>query len=203
LSDKPIERVRDTAGKERARRKDRDMTGKFLLIVSDDNDGNHAEVATLDTATEIERRIESLLAAGFDADRIQVFTGGPTGVNVTQQPVVHLVKRDSGEVARFEADPGHQVERKPAAAMAQEQGRLVSGDVEREPVAVGVHAERHPATQDDDSAILSARIRSISRSRVDELRNETEPAPTAAVSYGDQPDGEVRFSDLFRRAYVG
>jgi hypothetical protein len=159
------------------------MNGKFLLIVSDDNDGNHAEVATLDTATEIERRIESLLAAGFDADRIQVFTGGQTGVKVTQQPVVHLIRRDSGEVARFDADPGHQVE--------------------REPVAVGVHAEQHPATQDDDSAILSARIRSISRSRVDELRNETEPAPTAAVSYGDHPAGEVRFSDLFRRAYVG
>jgi hypothetical protein len=161
------------------------MTGKFLLIVSDEDGGSHAEVAMLDTALETERRVESLLAAGFDADRIQVFTGGQTGVKVTHQPVVHLMKRESGEGAGSTAQQDHQVK--------------------REPVAVGVSAEQRPATADNgsDSAMSAARILSISRSKVDEVRNEAERAPVAAHSFNNEPAGERRFSDLFRRAYVG
>jgi hypothetical protein len=134
------------------RRKERDMTGKFLLIVSDDKDGSHAEVAMLDTALEVERRVESLLAAGFDADRIKVFTGGQTGVKVTHQPVVHLVKRDSRE----RADTTHR-----------------DYHVEPDPAPVKVH--------------------------------DVGPAPVlvAASSYNTQPVAERRFSDLFRREYVG
>jgi hypothetical protein len=66
------------------------MTGKFLLMVSDDEEGDRGEVVMLDTAQETERKIASLMAAGVDGKRIRVFTGGQTGLTITHRPVVRL-----------------------------------------------------------------------------------------------------------------
>jgi len=73
------------------------MTGKYLLLVSGIDGSSRAEVAVLDTAQETGRRIQSLLLAGFDPDRIRVFTGRETAVEVTHRPVVHLMKRNGSD----------------------------------------------------------------------------------------------------------
>jgi hypothetical protein len=93
------------------------MTGQFVLIVSDDNDGSRGQVAVLDTTEETERKIAALLTEGFDPNLVRVFTGGRTGVKVTHRPVVRLVKRNSDVGSGSTTHPEGQVEPELAPAV--------------------------------------------------------------------------------------
>ncbi len=66
------------------------MSDKFVLVVSDENDRKRGEISVLDTAHEVERLVETLLAAGFDQERIRVFTGSEAEFATTYRPVVSL-----------------------------------------------------------------------------------------------------------------
>ena len=83
------------------------MSDKFVLVVSNENDRKHGEISVLDTAQETERLVETLLEAGFDQERIRVFTGSEAEFVTTYRPVVSLADEANRttEPARFESDP--------------------------------------------------------------------------------------------------
>ncbi len=66
------------------------MSDKFVLVVSDESDRKHGEISVLNTAHETERLVETLLDAGFDQERIRVFTGSEAEFATTYRPVVSL-----------------------------------------------------------------------------------------------------------------
>ena len=82
------------------------MSEKFVLVVSDESDSKHGEISVLDTAHETERQVETLLEAGFDQERIRVFTGSEAEFVTTSRPVVSLADEanQTTEPARSESD---------------------------------------------------------------------------------------------------
>ncbi len=68
------------------------MSDKFVLVVSDESDRKHGVISVLDTAHETERLVETLLGAGFDQERIRVFTGSEAEFVTTSRPVVSLAE---------------------------------------------------------------------------------------------------------------
>ena len=66
------------------------MSDKFVLVVSDNSDSKHGEISVLNTAQQTERLVETLLDAGFDQERIRVFTGSEAEFAITYRPVVSL-----------------------------------------------------------------------------------------------------------------
>ncbi len=83
------------------------MSDKFVLVVSDENDRKHGEISVLDTAHETERLVETLLEAGFDQERIRVFTGSEAEFATTYRPEVSLADEanQTTESARSASDP--------------------------------------------------------------------------------------------------
>lgn len=67
------------------------MSDKIIVLVSDRGDGNHGEISVLDDAHEAEQLMETLLEAGFEQERIQVFSGSETEFEVSSRPMVALV----------------------------------------------------------------------------------------------------------------
>lgn len=67
------------------------MSDKIIVLVSDRGDSKHGEISVLDDARKAERLVETLLEAGFEADRIRVFTGRASEFQVSNRPVVALV----------------------------------------------------------------------------------------------------------------
>ena len=85
------------------------MADKFVLVVSDEEDGKHGEISLLDTAHETERLVETLLEAGFEQDRIRVFAGSQADFVTVYRPVVHLI--DEANQRTEPDDPaGHRAE---------------------------------------------------------------------------------------------
>ena len=83
------------------------MTDKFVLVVSDESERKHGEISVLDTAHETERLVETLLEAGFDQERILVFTGSEAEFVTTSRPVVSLAEEanQTTEPVRSASDP--------------------------------------------------------------------------------------------------
>ena len=63
---------------------------KIIVLVSDRGDSKHGEISVLDDPRKAERLVETLLEAGFDEDRIRVFTGQASEFEVNHRPVVAL-----------------------------------------------------------------------------------------------------------------
>ncbi len=83
------------------------MSDKFVLVVSDENDRKHGEISVLDTAHETERLVQTLLEAGFEQERIRVYTGSEAEFATTYRPVVSLCDEanQTTEPARSASDP--------------------------------------------------------------------------------------------------
>ncbi len=75
------------------------MTTKFIVLVADRDDPKHGEIVVVDTTAEAERLVETLLEAGFDRERVRVFTGTEMEAQVSQRPKVELVERGLDEPA--------------------------------------------------------------------------------------------------------
>lgn len=71
------------------------MTSKVIILVSDREDERHGEVSILDDIKKAQHLVETLIEAGFELERIRVFSGGEMEVQVTQRPVVTLAKADA------------------------------------------------------------------------------------------------------------
>jgi hypothetical protein len=88
---------------------DQQTSTKVILLVSDAEDPQHGEVKLLDDPEEAEHMVETLLEAGFEQERIRVFTGTESTIVVTHRPVVTLVgdTTDKGQPEAVGADSGN------------------------------------------------------------------------------------------------
>ncbi len=100
------------------------MSDKFVLVVSDESDRKHGEVSVLNSAHETERLVETLLEAGFDQERIRVFTGSEAEFVTIYRPVVSLVD---------EADKTTEPAR-PASDHVEPEATEIEGETEGEAV---------------------------------------------------------------------
>ena len=71
------------------------MTTKFIVLVADRDDPKHGEV-------------ETLLEAGFERERVRVFTGTEMEAQVSQRPKVELVERGLDEPAPADDSPAEE-----------------------------------------------------------------------------------------------
>ncbi len=67
------------------------MSSRTIVMVYDQEDSKHGEISIMESAQKAARLVETLLEAGFDQERIRVFTGEEMGMQVTHRPVVALV----------------------------------------------------------------------------------------------------------------
>ena len=81
------------------------MTAKVIVLVADRDDPKHGEIVVVDTTAEAERLVETLLEAGFDRERVRVFTGTEMEAQVSQRPKVELVERGLDEPAPADDSP--------------------------------------------------------------------------------------------------
>ena len=83
------------------------MSEKFVLVVSDENERKRGEISVLDTAHETERLVQTLLEAGFEQERIRVYTGSEAEFATTYRPLVSLCDEanQTTEPARSASDP--------------------------------------------------------------------------------------------------
>ena len=72
------------------------MSEKIIVLVCDRDDSKHGEISVLDDPQKAERLVETLIEAGFDANRIRVFSGRSSEFQISHRPVVALVD-ESGE----------------------------------------------------------------------------------------------------------
>ncbi len=70
------------------------MSEKIIILVADNEEGKHGEISVMDDPRKAERLVETLLEAGFERERIRVFTGAPSEFQVSQRPVVALMAED-------------------------------------------------------------------------------------------------------------
>lgn len=93
------------------------MTTQFIVLVADRDDPKHGEIVVVDTTAEAERLVETLLDAGFDRERVRVFTGTEMEAQVSQRPKVELVERGLDEPAPADDSPAEE-EVQPAEALS-------------------------------------------------------------------------------------
>lgn len=67
------------------------MSAKFIVVVSDRDDSKRAEITVADNPRTAAHLVETLLEAGFERERIQLYTGHQTEMRVSSRPVVALV----------------------------------------------------------------------------------------------------------------
>ena len=79
------------------------MTSKVIVFVADGGDQRFGEVSVFDSSGEAERLLETLLEAGYDQQRIHVFSGAEMEARVSHRPVVALVTGDQEEVSESAA----------------------------------------------------------------------------------------------------
>ncbi len=94
------------------------MTTKFIVLVADRGDPKHGEIVVVDTTAEAERLVETLLDAGFDRERVRVFSGAEMEAQVSQRPKVELVERGLDEPAPDDDSPAEE-EVQPAEALSE------------------------------------------------------------------------------------
>ena len=68
------------------------MQTKAIIVVTDIDDEKHGEISIVDDIKRAERLVETLIEAGFDRERIRVFSGSELDVQVSNRPVVSLGK---------------------------------------------------------------------------------------------------------------
>jgi hypothetical protein len=73
------------------------MSERTIVMILDESDQKRAEVSVMDTAHKAARLVETLLEAGFQQERIRIFTGAEMEMQVTHRPVVALVGSDAPE----------------------------------------------------------------------------------------------------------
>jgi hypothetical protein len=64
-------------------------------MVSDREDGRRGEITVAEDPRTAAHLVETLLEAGFEQDRIKLFSGNETEIRVRSRPVVALLDEDS------------------------------------------------------------------------------------------------------------
>lgn len=88
------------------------MANQIIVLVTDRGDPKHGEITVLNSTGEAERLIETLLEAGFEQERIRVFTGSDIPMKVSYRPVVEIPGelRTEGGNGRVSGDGSGQAE---------------------------------------------------------------------------------------------
>ncbi len=73
------------------------MSDRTIVVIYDQSDDKRAEISVLDNAHKAARLVETLLEAGFEQERIRIFTGAEMEMQVTHRPVVALVGDEAPE----------------------------------------------------------------------------------------------------------
>ena len=116
------------------------MSEKIIVLVSDRGDSKHGEVSVLDDPQKAERLVETLLEAGFEPERIRVFSGRASEFQVSHRPVVALMAE--GEEGEPQARPEIALEETvPVAASAEAAPEAEAGAETGEEEAVAAGAE--------------------------------------------------------------
>jgi hypothetical protein len=115
------------------------MASKTLVMIYDKDDGKHGEISVMESPQKAARLVETLLEAGFERDRIRVFTGDEMGMQVTHRPVVALVDGSVSETQEEAQAPA------PEPEAEQEEVAAAPAKSEKEEVAV---ASAAPFTKD-------------------------------------------------------
>jgi len=107
------------------------MTAKVIVFVADRGDQRFGEVSVFDSPGEAERLLETLLEAGYDQQRIHVFSGAEMEARVSQRPVVALVPGDQMEVSESAAPdaPADQKEAGEEGGAEEEPARQRNGSL--------------------------------------------------------------------------
>jgi len=67
------------------------MSDSTIVMIYDAADEKRAEVSIMENPHKAARLVETLLEAGFEQERIRIFTGAEMEMQVTHRPVVALV----------------------------------------------------------------------------------------------------------------
>ena len=98
------------------------MAVAVIVLIEDRDDPKHGEIAVLEDMRKAERLIETLLEAGFEQERVRVFTGSELDMRVTHRPVVALEQQgDSASADSSSADPEAEREDAPGEADTEEE----------------------------------------------------------------------------------
>lgn len=104
---------------------------KVVVLISDRDDPKHGEISVVESARKAERLVETLLEAGFERERIRVFSGSEMDMQVTQRPVVVLVGEESVESTAAE-EPEEPDAAEEAAAKEQSETEEAPSEAEGE-----------------------------------------------------------------------
>ena len=122
------------------------MSGKTLVVVYEQDDSKRGEISIVENPLKAARLVETLLEAGFDRERIRIFTGGEMSMQVTQRPVVALVDGSPESV-----DPSETAEEAPTPAP--------KAQAQAEEVVVKASAKEAPAPLTKDGVRFSQAFR--------------------------------------------
>jgi hypothetical protein len=106
-----------------------------LVVVYEQDEDRRGEITIVESPQKAARLVETLLEAGFERDRIRIFTGGEMSMQVTHRPVVALV--DDGTTVK--QAPSETREASPKGSKAA---------VEAEPALAKAAAKDAPLTRD-------------------------------------------------------
>ena len=84
------------------------MSESVMVIVADLDDAKHGEINVVESAQKAARLVETLLEAGFDQERIRVFTGAEMDMRVRHRPVVAFVSGEEPAESEQEASAAEQ-----------------------------------------------------------------------------------------------
>ena len=116
------------------------MTRKTIVLVSDLDDAKHGEITVLDGAQKAARLVETLLGAGFDMERIRVFSAEEMEMQVTHRPVVALINGSAeGSVSEDEEAPAEAPA--PVDKRRETAGAVANALHAAEPAAVPFHRD--------------------------------------------------------------
>ena len=116
------------------------MSEKVIVLVSDRGDSTHGEVSVLDDPQKAERLGETLLEAGFEPERIRVFTGRASEFEISHRPVVALMAEGEAGEPQARAEGGVE-ETVPVTATANAAPQAEAGAEPSEEEAVAAGAE--------------------------------------------------------------
>jgi hypothetical protein len=95
------------------------VSAKVIVLVKDRDDSNYGKMTVLDDMVRAERLLETLLEAGFQRDRIQVFHGDQVELWITYKPAVTLRgERSSEQASPHEPDAEEARDRSAAPPLA-------------------------------------------------------------------------------------
>jgi DNA-binding LacI/PurR family transcriptional regulator len=106
------------------------MSDRTIVVIYDQSDDKRAEISVLDNAHKAARLVETLLEAGFEKERIRIFTGAEMEMQVTHRPVVALVGGEApGETHDKAIDAPAEHEAEPEEALPRAKAELQEAGV--------------------------------------------------------------------------